>query len=486
MSAEQAQISLAEAVQLGAEDSAFYSKFFFPRTVRQEIPEFHKRVWAGLEAPRQRYVGIEIFRDGAKTSLTRLFTSKRIAYGVSHTIMMVSKAEAHAVRSVRWLKRQVQYNTLWAEAFQLRPGSKWSEGEIEIIHGVDEYPIYVVAVGMTGQIRGINLDDFRPDLIVADDVDDEESAGSPDQRTKSANLFFGALAQSLSAPTEASDPRLVLLATPQDKDDIIETCRKDPHWNVIVHSCFDERGESVWPEKFPTDFLKAEKESYIARNQLAVWMREKECKLVSNEMASFRVEWLQQIDVLPANIRWMIAMDPASSDDPAAAEFAIVLVGFWQKKVFVEKEFAERGVMPDAACAKFFEWARMYPVQGVIVETVQYQKILAWYLEKEMREKRMYRPIFRVDDKRNKDDRMLQAVLSCAPFQELYVNRACVKFREQYENYRPGVKMLKDVLDAVTMAIVLNAKGVTYEGDYDEILDDESDIPELELAEACP
>ena len=28
----------------------------------------------------------------------------------------------------------------------------------------------------------------------------------------------------------------------------------------------------------------------------------------------------------------------------------------------------------------------MYPVQGVIVETVQYQKILAWYLGKEMRE----------------------------------------------------------------------------------------------------
>ena len=45
-------------------------------------PWVPKRVWAGTEAPRQRYVGIGIFRDGAKTSLTRLFTSKRIAYGV--------------------------------------------------------------------------------------------------------------------------------------------------------------------------------------------------------------------------------------------------------------------------------------------------------------------------------------------------------------------------------------------------------------------
>lgn len=482
------QVSLAEAVQLSAQDSVFYSKFFFPRTVRQEVPEFHKVMWGALEAPGQRYVGVKIFRDGAKTSLTRLYTSKRIAYGISHTIMMVSKAEAHAVRSVRWLKRQVQYNTLWAEAFQLRQGGKWSEGEIEIIHGVEEYPIYVVAVGMTGQIRGINLDDFRPDLIVGDDVDDEESAGTPEQRKKSSSLFFGALSQSLAAPTEASDPRLILLATPQHKEDIICTCEKDPRWNVITFSCFTKEGQSAWPAKFPLAFLQSEKESFIARNQLDVWMREKECTLISNELASFRPEWLQWITELPAGIRWMVAMDPASSDDPNAAEFAIVLVGFYGKKVFIEKEFADRGVMPDRACAVLFEWMAKYPIQGIIVETVQYQKIMAWYLEREMQTKRMYRPVYKIDDKRNKDDRMLQAVLSCAPFLDLYVNRRCTKFIEQYTEFRPGVKMLKDVLDAATMAILMGAKGQLYEGDFDEVPenDDESMIPQLEFDAECP
>ncbi|XAI96498.1 terminase large subunit [Microcystis phage Mel-JY34] len=483
-----ADVTLAEAVQLSAQDSVFYSKFFFPRTVRQEVPRMHKEMWAALEKPSQRYVGIEVFRDGAKTSLTRLYTSKRVAFGISHTIMMVSKAEAHAVRSVRWLKRQVQYNTLWAETFQLRAGSKWSEGEIEIIHGVDEYPIYVVAVGMTGQIRGINLDDFRPDLIVGDDVDDEESAGTPEQRKKSSSLFFGALSQSLAAPTEASDPRLVLLATPQHKEDIIETCKRDPRWNVVTFSCFDENGESAWPAKFPTAFLIEEKESYIARNQLAVWMREKECKLISDETASFRTEWLQWTQELPAGTRWMVAMDPASSDDPNAAEFGIVLVGFHGKKVFIEREFAERGVMPDRACSVLFEWLMKYPVMGIIVETVQYQKIMAWYLEREMQAKRIYRPVYKIDDKRNKDDRMLQAILSCAPFMDLYVNRRCVKFTEQYTEFRPGVKMLKDVLDAATMAILFGAKGFVYEGDYDEVAenDDESLIPKLEHSAECP
>lgn len=482
------KVSLAEAVALGASDSLFYSKFFFPKTVRQESPEFHKDIWVDLEAPGRRYVGLKIFRDGAKTSLVRLFTSKRIAYGISHTILMVSKAEAHAVRNVRWIKRQVQYNTLWAQTFQLRPGGKWSEGEIEIIHGVDEYPIYLVAAGMTGQIRGINLDDFRPDLIVGDDVDDEESSGSPDQREKHANLFFGSLGQTLAAPSEASDPRMILLQTPLDKEDIIHQCEKDPRWNVVSFSCFDKNGESVWPAKFSTEFLLAEKQSFIARGQLSVWMREKEVTIVSKEMASFRLEWLRVMEDRPEHIRWLIAIDPASSDDPGAAELAIVLLGFWGKNVLVEKEFAKRGTMPDEVVAKLFEWIAAYPVQGIVVETVAYQKILKWYIEKEMLERRMYRPVFGVDDKRSKDDSIFQAVISVAPYGYLYYNPRCVKFREQFEFWAPGRRgVLVDVLDATTKGILFASKGMIMEGEYAQVQeDDESEYKRLEVEEACP
>ena len=85
------------------------------------------------------------------------------------------------------------------------------------------------------------------------------------------DLFFGALAQSLSA-LKTSDPRLVLLL-PQDKDDILS----ERSGAGMIVPLFDERGESVWPG--PTDFLKAEKESIAESTRL---MREKACKLVSN------------------------------------------------------------------------------------------------------------------------------------------------------------------------------------------------------------
>ena len=158
------QVDIAEAVKLGAVDPLFYCKYFFPKTVRQDFPLYARDQWAALEDPTKRYVCIQIFRDGAKTTTCRLVTSKRIAYGISHNIVYTSNSEGHAARSVRWIRRQVDHNTLWAQAFGLRRGEKWTDTECEIIHGVDEFPIHVMAVGITGQVRGINMDDYRPDV----------------------------------------------------------------------------------------------------------------------------------------------------------------------------------------------------------------------------------------------------------------------------------------------------------------------------------
>lgn len=478
---------MQEAVALGAKDSLFYSRFFFPRTVRQESPDFHRDVWASLEKPGQRYAGLKIFRDGAKTSLARLFTSKRVAYGISHTILMVSKAEGAAVRNVNWIKRQVQFNTRWTTAFGLRQGSKWADGEIEIIHGVEEYPIYLIGVGMTGQLRGLNIDDFRPDLIVADDVDDEESAGSETQQEKHSALFFGSLMQTLAAPTEAADPRAVLLQTPLATGDIIYQCEKDPRWNVVSYSCFDRNGESTWPSKFPTEFLLEEKKSFISRNMLHVWMREKEVTITSKEAASFRAEWPKALTERPLKARWYISIDPAASDDKDASEFAIVLLAFWGRNVVVWKEFAEVGVMPDKCVAVLFSWFREFPVQGLVVETVAYQKILKWYIEEEMKKHRLYRPVFGVDDKRSKDDSILQGILEVAPQGNLYYHPECVKFRTQFELFAPGRKGFKlDVLDATAKGIWFFFKSSFIEGDYDEVEEDEEFKTPLSMGELCP
>ena len=94
-----------EILNLGALDGEFYCAQWFPKAARQKTPPFHKEIWTALEGGL-RYVSVEVFRGGAKTTMLRMFTSKRIAYGESRTIMYVSESQDHAKRSVRWMRRR--------------------------------------------------------------------------------------------------------------------------------------------------------------------------------------------------------------------------------------------------------------------------------------------------------------------------------------------------------------------------------------------
>lgn len=458
-------LTLEEAVQLGAVDGPLYSQFFFPRTVRQQVPEFHRRMWDDLDDPTARYVDWKIFRDGAKTTILRLVVSRRIAYGVSRTIVFTSNAERHAARSVRWIQTHVEHNRLWAGAFGLRKGSKWSDSEIEIIHGVEEVPISILAVGITGQLRGINFDDFRPDFIAADDPDNEETTGTKEQREKSQDLFFGSLANSLAPQSEAPLAKMVLAQTPLAEGDIIDVCSKDPTWRTSTFGILTEDGRSRWPDRYPTAEVIEAKQAHIRRNQLRLWMREKECKIVGAELASFRREWLNFYQVLPEGLWYVVAIDPAFSDSKDADNFAMVVWGCLGRKRYLADYFQARGVQPDEAIAKFMEFVFRFRPRKVVYEKTAGQKTLGWLMREAMKRSRMFTPILEHDDKRRKADVILQSYLEYAPYGEIFVRETQHEFLEAFLTWNSLYTGHDDLLDA-------GARGLSATSEYgnDELM----------------
>jgi len=469
---EKETIGLGELVRLCAVDDTLYAKTFFPKTFRQVPPSFHRKIDEVLASPA-RYVSIMVFRGGAKTTKLRLFTSKRIAYGISHTILFVSSAQGHSIKSLEWVKKQVEFNTLWAQTFQLTKGKRWSNEDIEIMHGVDEYPIRLLALGITGQVRGVNIDDYRPDLIVVDDPDDEETTATAEQRLKTSDLFFGALAKSLAPTSEAPGAKMVLLQTPFNDNDLISSCAKDPQWVSLRFGCFDAlTKQSAWPSRFPTEELVKDKEAHVRRGQLALWMREMECEIVPEGGASFNPENLKYWDVLPDKLIYIITIDPASSDSKEADDQVIMVLGLSGTDVYIVEYSAEKGEMPEAAVNTLMEYTQRYKPLGIVVESVSYQRVLAWYVETEMRKKRLYVPVHRVQDRRRKADRILQAIGSAAGYGRLKVKTSHFKFLEQYGNYSPTSRNHDDVLDAAAMGIdYAQSIGIDdwIEGEYAEV-----------------
>lgn len=483
---DQSELSLEEAIKLGAVDDDFYGHFFFPKTFRQKSPEFAADLSRLLDDPTARYVAVKMFRGSAKTSRLRIKISKLIAYGVSPLTLFVSNAQKHSIYSLKWIRKQVEFNTRWATAFGLVKGQTWSDEMLEIKSTITGESFYVAALGITGQIRGVNIDDLRPTYIVLDDPDNEETTATPEQRQKTSELVFGALQNSLVPETENPHAKMVVLQTPSaSKEDLISVCCANPSWRHLTVSCFDARGQSTWPSRYPTEVLEKEKRSFVHMNKLSTWLREMECKVVSQETCSFKSEWLRYWDQLPDGMFVVLAIDPASSESKTADDQVVGALGFHSTAkgvdLYLMDYSANKGEMPDAAAATFFDFAYKYRAQRGAVESVAYQRVLAWYLQQEMAKQRRYLPIDKIQDQRKKSDRILQSLLPYAAFGHLYVHKSHTKFVEQFLEYSPNSRGHDDVLDMVSIGVMSyeNAEGFI-DGDFEKIPGEEKSIPALE------
>lgn len=486
---ETVNLSAEDAVKLSAHSLVAFGQIFFPKTLRQQSPEFHHEMSSIMLDTNSRLIGFEVFRGSAKTTIARLGPMHRVCYALGNTGMAVGLSQAHAIRTVRWIKKQIEFNPRLVQTFGLKKGTKWTDEWIEVINERFGTTYNLIASGITGNIRGLNIDDYRPDYIMVDDPCDEENTATPEQRAKTDEAIFSGLVNSLAPKSEAPLSQLVLLQTPINDEDVISKAKRDPTFRCVSYGCFNEAGESRWPARWTTDELVAMKQGFIGRNQLQLWMREMECKIIDASLSAFRAQWLVMWDVLPDDMDFIIVVDPASSEAKTADDSAVGVLGFWKDEVYLVAVTAATGMMPDAITNKIFEYSLEYKTRTVIIETVAYQRILAWYVEKESLARRYYLNVQKFDDKRKKSDRIVQAFVSIAPYGKFKVHPSHQKFIEQFTGYSETYRGKVDVLDMVAIGIS-SKKGQQFsdaaiEGEYAKLKESDDDVPELEF-QSCP
>ena len=462
---------LKEVVELGAAHGPLFYRTFFPKTCRMGFADCHIEVSDLLDNPHARLVNIRIARGWAKTSLLRMYMGRRVAYGLSRTILYIGASEGHAARSVRWLKAQVERNTLFAQTFQLRKGSKWDDTTCEILHGVEGTSIWLIGVGITGSVRGINFEDFRPDLIILDDVLTDENVKTDDQREKIINLVLGAVKESLAPETENPDAKMVMLQTPLDKKDASSEALKDPAWSSMVAPCWTpvtidlplSLRKSSWEERYPTPTLIKEATSAILMNRYSIFAREKECRLITSETAAFRVAKLKYWDAegMPPLSHGMvnIAIDPVPP--PSEIQLAKNLVGKDFESISVQMRLdgkyyllayeKNRGHEPLWTAQTVLRFVKLFQPYKILAESIAYQRVLAGTLRNYLIRNQVYTPVVPITDTRNKYMRITGALQEVAGADLLYCSKDHLDFISDFEMY-PNVEF-DDLLDSVSMGI---------------------------------
>jgi predicted phage terminase large subunit-like protein len=194
--------------KLGAIDLEYFGRAYLPHYFVRKSPAFHgelDRIWRegvmkGLDPTEfakeiNRSDGcrraIEAPRGHAKsTNFTFKDSIHAAVYGYKHYEIILSDSSEQAEGFLADIKTEMEENAALREDFGELQGKVWKASVILLANGVK-----IEAIGSGKKIRGRRHKQWRPDLIVCDDLENDENVNTPDQRKKLRNWYYKAVSK---------------------------------------------------------------------------------------------------------------------------------------------------------------------------------------------------------------------------------------------------------------------------------------------------
>lgn len=125
------------------------------------------------------------------TNFTFKDTLHAVLYGYKHYCILISDSSDQAEEFLENIKTELEENADIIEDFGILKGNKvWRSGVI-----LTKTDIKVEAIGSGKKIRGRHHRNWRPDLIVLDDIENDENVNTPEQRKKLKSWFDKAVSK---------------------------------------------------------------------------------------------------------------------------------------------------------------------------------------------------------------------------------------------------------------------------------------------------
>ncbi len=206
------------------------------------LPPSRMHRWLGVEldrldATRGAMLNVLGPRGSAKSTLGTLAYVLRCAVeGREPYIWIVSDTIGQACNHLSHVKAELESSELLSAYYSSATGKGkvWRKDAIELRNGV------VVEAYSTGQqLRGRRRRQFRPSLIVCDDLQNDEQITSALQRSKSRDWFHGALLKAGDGETN-----VVNFATALHREALAMELHRLPGWRSQLFQSIE-----VWPER---------------------------------------------------------------------------------------------------------------------------------------------------------------------------------------------------------------------------------------------
>ena len=276
------QASSSEVNQRLKTDYNFFAEFFLADQLDRKSPEFHTQTWEYMTSTAILRVLLAIPREHAKTTQAKLsvvwhfmFTERRFCVYLSNTNAVALAACKDIFEFFKCPNYVALYGPIVVET-ESEGRSLW-KFTITLFNGRKKKCI-LRATGANQQMRGINIDNQRPDLAVVDDVEDLENTESEHLQKKLDKWMFATFIKALT-----KEHKIIWIGNMLRKTSLLARLATKgefkERWTSLVLGAIirnPETGEfePLWPELWSMNALRVDYQEYVALNQAESWFCE--------------------------------------------------------------------------------------------------------------------------------------------------------------------------------------------------------------------
>lgn len=372
--------------------------------VENQIPAFQVRLFELLDNIKSyKRLALASPRGFLKSTTCSIFFPLQCAMLKKfNEILIVSNSEALSIQLMRQIRANIESNDLMRAIFGDMVSDKWTENHIILRNKVS-----IRGCGWGAQIRG-----FRPDLIIIDDMETDETVASEDLRQKQREWLNKAAINALS-----THGCFLFIGTIISRLGILYDYIHHPPegWKSIFNQAYingvQQAGHELWPEEKPHSWLQRR------RSEIGSWAFSSE--FLNDPMPSegnrFNPKFLKyftDMELEGKQLGEYVAIDPSFSDS-SSADYGVVanILHDGKDNIYVDHVYREKATSGDII--KYF--ISMYKqrrnrIRAVGVECNGPQKAFYDRLVEECNLQGLYPPFKKltgqINGVRNKTDRV--------------------------------------------------------------------------------
>lgn len=270
--------------------------FYFAHYIKYQTAPFQNEIFYLTENDPTKNLFIVAFRGCGKSTIITTSYPIWAILGEQQKkfVLILCQTQSQAKQHMMNLRRELENNTLLKN--DLGPFKEESDewGASSIVFSDSNARITVASSEQS--VRGLRHNQYRPDLIICDDVEDIASTKTREGRNKTYQWLTSEV-----IPAGDRNTRLIIVGNLLHEDSLLMRIKEDIE-SKRIDGVFKEYplikdGEILWPGKY-LNMEDVENEKRKAGNESA-WQREYLLKIISDLEQPIHREWIQYYDDLP-------------------------------------------------------------------------------------------------------------------------------------------------------------------------------------------